>query len=178
MNIDTMTKTLLVHREEQMDVLWGAWVKQIEFDEWNQPESITGIYDTIWKEKKSDFPFITDLHVVLAYEAAMSESDKIFKVTLEIIDLDATNRIFLTEDNIVIPKGDIPLRWYKDYIFEGVIVREPNYYELSISIEQQYKQHIPLWIIAPKAIVIDEENDITTDVEFQDLLKKVDNAKK
>ena len=24
----------------------------------------------------------------------------------------------------------------------------------------------------------DEENDITTDVEFQDLLKKVDNAKK
>jgi hypothetical protein len=145
-----------------MDVLWGAWIKQVNFDQWQRLADLIGIYDMIHKEKKSDFPFISDLHVILAYEASLAECTKSFKITLEIIDLDATHRIFELNGEITVPQGDMPLRWYEYYVLENVIIREPGYYELSVSIDGQSKQRVPLWVTAPKLWIMD--GDITTEM--------------
>ena len=150
-----------------MDVLWGAWVKQVNFG--RESIDISGIYQVIWKEKKGDFPFIIDLHVILAYEALQAECDKKLNTTVEIIDQDAINRIFQRNFYITVPQGDMPLRWYEDYVFENVEIREPGYYELIIFIENQCKQRVPLRVVAPKMMIIDEKNDIKTELWPEDL---------
>jgi len=149
-----------------MDVLWGAWIRQINLDQHQQLVDIIGIYHIIHKENKSDFPLITDLHVILAFEATLAECTKTFKITLEIIDLDATHRIFELNGEIVVPEGDMPLIWYEDYVLENVIIREPAYYELSVSIDNQFKQRVPLWVTAPKMWIMN--GDITTEMWGED----------
>jgi len=127
-------------KEWKMEVLWGAWVKKVTREK-EPPYSIdiNGIYDTINKHVKGDFPFTINLKVILAFEAQASEQERIFKCTLRIIDLDARD-IFAINDQIAIPNGDIPLRWYEDYEFNDVLFREPGYYELSILINDEQRQ--------------------------------------
>lgn len=137
-----------------MDILWGAWAKEVTYGDDLLVRDIKGIYNTIWKKAKSDFPFSADLHVILVYQASRVEWNRAFKITLEIIDQDAITRIFATDVNIIVPQGDMPLRWYEDYEFKNVIIEQPGYYELNISIERQYNQHVPLWIEAPKKQII------------------------
>ena len=62
-----------------MDVLWGAWAKHIDLSENNV--DIVGIYDVIWKHKRSDFPFIVDLRGIIAYQASLAEANKTFQRT-------------------------------------------------------------------------------------------------
>jgi len=145
-----------------MDILWGAWVREIILNEKGQLADIIGIYDEIWKEKKGDFPFFTDLRVVLACQAEVAEFHQTFKATLNIIDL-AGISILSVEELISINEGDSPFRWYVTYEFKDVEIPEPGYYELSILIEGQFKQRIPLWVITPKMIIHDPEKDSITE---------------
>lgn len=160
MNADTMEGKLLTRiRKRPMDVLWGAWIKQARIT--RDYTDIIGIYDTIWKKKRSDFPLSVDLRVIVAYEASQVESEREFPLTLEIMDVDATP--LLRYDTTVTPQvGDTPHRWYEEYEFKGVVIKEPAYYQLSILINQEEKQRIPLWVIAPKKLTWDPENDSTT----------------
>ena len=56
-----------------------------------------------------------------------------------------------------------PYRWYEKHEFPFVTFREPAYYELSILINNEQKQVVPLWVIAPKSRTIDLENDSFTE---------------
>lgn len=151
------------HEAKPMDVLWGAWAKQVKLDERQQSVDIIGIYDEIWKEKRSDFPFVVDLRAIICYQASLAESNKTFKLTLTIVDIEATP-IFSEDEVFTIPQiGDTPFRWFEEYELRNVEIREPHYYELSILINQQVKQIIPLWVIAPKEITWNPEDDSTTE---------------
>jgi hypothetical protein len=147
-----------------MDVLWGAWIKDAKYNDENRTFDFTGIYDQIWKDKKSDFPFVINLMAVLNIEASIVEFNKTYQITLEIIDLDAHHRLYTSTENLIVESGDTPFRWYDLYLFENIEFKEPGYYELSISINQQFKQRIPLWIIAPKLMLWEPEKDITTEM--------------
>jgi hypothetical protein len=149
--------------EKIMDVLWGAWAKQVRLDERQDSVDIIGIYENIWKSKRSDFPFAIDLRAVVAYQANFAESNKTYQRTLTIMDVDATP--IFTEDAVMTipPVGDTPYRWYEEYEFRGVFIKEPAYYQLSVLINQEEKQVIPLWVIAPKQITVNLEDDSTTE---------------
>jgi len=164
MNTTTITTKELCNRARPMDVLWGAWAKYIKLDERQQSIDIGGIHNEIWKRAKSDFPFITDLWAIVAYEASTAEYDGVFQITLEIIDLDAMHRIFSIEYGMTVPSGDSPFRWYADYELKNVEIKESGYYELSILVDGQFKQRIPLWVIAPKGSIENEEDGVT--IEF------------
>jgi hypothetical protein len=162
MNTTTITRTETIKKTGTMEVLWGAWAKNVRFNEQQRSTDIEGIYEQIFKDKRSDFPFIVDLLAVLHFEASIAEQDRTYQVALEIIDLDATTRILTDTEEIVVPKGDSPLRWYETFEIKNVEIQEPGYYELSILIDRQFKQRIPLWVLAPKRLTYDPISDSTT----------------
>ena len=151
-----------------MDVLWGAWVKQVTYDEQSRTFSFEGIYDTIYKREKFDYPFYTDLLVVLACQASPAEYDRTFNITLDLVDDDAINHLVTQDEQITVPRGDSPQRWYEEFELKSVEIREPGQYSLSILIENQQKHAIPLWVVSPKMMIIDEEKDITTELWPED----------
>lgn len=152
-----------------MDVLWGAFVKDVVYNEKANSYDIHGIYDTIYKEKKSDYPFFVDLAAVIVFQAQQVEYERTYNLTLELIDIDGVNHIFELNDKIQVPSGDSPQRWYETYELKGVGFDEPNQYSLSIQIDGQQKQEIPLWVISPKGMIIDEKHDIKTEFWPEDL---------
>lgn len=151
-----------------MDVLWGAWVKQTTYDEQSRTYSFEGIYDTIYKDKKADYPFYIDLLVILACQASPAEYDRTFTATLDLIDDDAINHLAIQDEQITVPSGDSPQRWYEDFELKGVEIREPGQYSLSILIENQQKHAVPLWVVSSKMLITDEENDVTTELWAED----------
>jgi hypothetical protein len=149
--------------KKRMDVLWGAWAKQIRLEEKQDSVDIIGIYENIWKPQRSDFPLTIDLQAIVAYQAYPSESNKIFKLTLTIVDIDASP-IFSQDEVLTLSEViDTPYRWFEKYEFRNVVIKEPHYYELSILINQEQKQVIPLWVIAPKQITWNPADDSTTE---------------
>lgn len=142
-----------------MDVLWGAWVEDVNFA--RNSLDIQGIYENVWRKRRSDFPLILDLTAVVAYQAEGSESHKTLKRTLQIIDVDGS-LIFEINSDITLPEIiDTPYRWYERHVFPFVVIKEPHYYELSILINQEQKQVIPLWVLAPKTLTWNPEDDST-----------------
>ena len=152
-----------------MEVLWGAWVKQVKLDDSQRSIDIIGSYDLIYKKKKSDFPFITDLQVILAYHVAnRTEVEQTYQITFDFADRFGVVHPFILTQEITVPSGDLPLRWYETYMFNNVQIREPEYHELQVLIERQFKQRIPLWVIAPKVMIYDPEKDSTTELWPED----------
>jgi hypothetical protein len=164
-------------REKPMDVLWGAWVKQVVYSD-SLPETIDikGIYDTIRKNKKSDYPFSMNLQVVLVYQAHLSESGKDYNISLGMIDIDAVPLLSI-EDIITVPEfsDERVIRWYQDYKFHSVVIKQPGYYELSISVNNEHRQHIPLLVDSPKAVDMDKliKYDIYEERWIEDVDKEV-----
>jgi len=154
-----------------MDVLWGTWVKQVNYNP-NQDNGegidIIGAYDTISKKVKNDFPFTIDLELILACQADQTEQEQTYHITLDFIDRFGINHLFVLTKSITIPSGDMPLRWYESYAFNDVLITEPDYYELQVLVARQFKQRIPLWIIAPKVVIYDPEKDSTTELWPED----------
>ena len=160
-----------------MDILWGAWVKQVAYDEQLRTYNFEGIYDTIYKDKKSDYPFYISLRVILACQAHPSEYDQTFKVLLDLIDYDAINHLVTQDEMIEVPRGDSPQRWYEDYELKDIEVEEPGYYQLSVLVENQEKQIVPLWVVCPKGITWDEENGTVTEFWAEDFKHVKDQGK-
>ena len=176
MNTTTMTTKQPIIRTEPMEALWGAWTKQVVFRPKHGSIDITGIYDNIHKEKKNDFPFTVDLRVIIAFQADKAEIENTYKIKLDLIDRYAINHLFILQKEVTVFDGDVPIRWYESYYFENVEFREPDYYELLVSIDNQFKQRIPLWVTAPKLMMLDLDKDITTEMwpEDSDLFKDKD----
>ena len=122
----------------------------------------------IYKDKKSDYPFYTDVLVVLACQASPAEYNRVFDTTLDLIDEDAINHLITQNERITVPSGDSPQRWYEEFELKAIEIREPGQYSLSILIENQQKHAIPLWVVSPKMMIIDEEKDITTELWPED----------
>jgi len=116
-----------------------------------------GIYDTIYKERKSDDPFYTDLIVVLACYASQAEHDLSFNITLDLMDIDAVDHLFTETTAIGVPERDIHLRWYEHFDLKAVEVMKPGRYSLSVLIDKQEKHTIPLWIISPMGMNWDDK---------------------
>jgi hypothetical protein len=164
MNTTTIKDIEPIRRQEAMDVLWGAWVKRVRFNEKQRSTDILGIYDEIWAEGKGDFPLITDLHLVLALNVAnTAEIGQTYEITLDFADGYGVYHPFKTTYQIAVPEGDLPMRWYEPYTFHNVLIREPDHYFLNVSIERQFKLSVSLWVIAPKAMMYDPEKDSTTE---------------
>ncbi len=177
MNTDTIPTKTLYYRVKSMDILWGAWVKQVTY--FSQPESmnIEGIYDTISKKQKSDFPFTADLRVILSCQASVAEHERMYQITLEIVDLDAISRIFSLEHEVIVASSDSPNRWYEDFELANVEIKEPGYYELNVLVDHQFKQRVPLWITAPKMYILDDVNDVKTELWPEDYKHLSDKGK-
>jgi len=172
MYITMTTEELLYSKAKPMDVLWGAWAKQVKLNERQGSIDIIGIYDTIHKEKKGDFPLVVDLQAILTYQANRAEFEETYQITFDFIDMYGVNKLFSLTRRMTVPSGDIPLRWYESYRFDNIEIREPDYYELLVSVDRQFKQRIPLWVIAPKMIILDLEKDSTTELWPEDWLPK------
>jgi hypothetical protein len=156
MNTITIAITEPIRKTESMEVLWGAWIKQARFHRKQRAIDIVGIYDEIWKEGKSDFPFITDLQVILAFRVVdIVEVGQTYEITFDLRDKYGIEQLLSNIQKIIVPDGDFPLWWYDTFPLSNVLIREPGLYGLSISIERQFKQHIPLWVLAPKVMMID-----------------------
>lgn len=140
-----------------MDVLWGAWVRQVVFDEQHRTTDILGIYDEIWKRRKSDFPFSVNLNVILSYQAYPSEYEKTKEVSFSMHDIDASE-LFSYSFMLQVPAlyGDSKIRWYESYDLSNIVIKEPGYYELGILVNGEEKQNIPLRVIAPKMVDLDK----------------------
>ena len=66
------------------------------------------------------------------------------------MDVDATP-MFSEEDQLIVPLiGDPPYRWYQEFELHNVEIMEPDFYQLSILINGEEKQVIPLYVVAPK----------------------------
>ena len=156
-----------------MDVLWGAWCKTVT---WNKDYSldIVGIYEDIMLEGRADFPHKTNLNVIISYQAQRAEQGRAIKQTLIIRDLDGSS-IFEQDWMLSIPQGDTPLRWYETYDLENITFKEPGYYELTVLVNGDAKQIIPLNVNATKVMMWDEERDMTIEAweikDIQDILK-------
>ncbi len=151
-----------------MDVLWGAWAKEVHYDEHGNLTDIIGIYDTIYRGSKSEFPVILDLCVVLACEAYNEENDQVFALTLEMVDTDTISRLVRTTRDIKVPHNGDPIRWYETATFDAITIRVPSRYYLSASVERQLKHRVPLDIVAPKMYLIDDFGDITAEFWGED----------
>jgi len=145
------------YRTKLMDVLWGAWARDVIKKPNSDEISILSIYDTIRKGGKKDFPFTVDLLAIVAYRTYPIEYQQVFKVTLKMLDLDMTP-IFAQNEQIQVPTMD-ELMWYETYELKGVEIREPGVYELNVLVNDDRKQYIPLHVLADKAMILDLEND-------------------
>jgi hypothetical protein len=165
-------------REKYMDVLWGAWVTEFKYNsEVYTGIDIIGAYDVIVKEKKNDFPFSIDLKAVIALQASVSEYKHAFNLALEIIDLDSSI-LFEDKEYLEVPEGDSPMRWYEYFEFNNVLIRKEGYYELSILVNQEQKQRIPLWVTVSKLSIIDEKNDVDIEMYPEDYQRLKDEGYK
>ena len=177
MNTTTITNIEPIRRTEAMEVSWGAWVKQVRFNEKQQSIDILGIYQEIWRESKGDFPLITDLHLVLAFHVTNNtELGQTYEMTLDLGDPFGVYHPFKVTHQITVPEGDLPMRWYEPYTFHNVLIREPDLYYLNVSLERQFKLSIPLWIIAPKGIIYDPVKDRTMEFWPEDGIPKIWNG--
>lgn len=155
MNTTTIATKQPFQRIRPMDVTWAAWVRDINYNPEQHTWDFIGIYDTISKHNKSDFPFSVDLQLIVSYTAKLPESKKTFNLKLEILDLDKP--IFSIEENIVLPEFlDKDIQWYQDYKIENVVFKEPGDYFLYILVDNQEKQSVPLHIHVPKAVNMDK----------------------
>jgi hypothetical protein len=169
MNTTTIATEKPIQREEAMDVLWGAWVKQVRFHRQTYSVDVLGIYEVIEKEKKADFPFLVDLKAVFAFSVANEvELGQSYTLSFDLTDKYAVYHPFTMNQQISVPKGDLPMRWYQPFTFSNVLIKEPVVHYLYVSIERQFKFSMPLWILAPKLMVIDDERDITTEMWPED----------
>ncbi len=172
MNTTTITSEIPKGRIRPMDVLWGAWVKNVKIDQRQQSIDIIGIYDEIRRGGRSDFPFTIDLLAIVAYEASLSEANKTFQLTLEILDLDKP--IFSITEDLILPNFlDAKIRWYQDYYIENVVIREPSDYLLYILVNGQEKQTIPLHVYGLQAIKYDYVRDATTKMWEEDAIQEI-----
>lgn len=170
MKTDTITTIQNRHRKvKPTEVLWGAWVDFAGYDEETKSYDFEGIYDTISKKGKEDFPFIVDLKLVMQCQADVAEFNQEYVITLDFIGRYGIKHIFKVDRELPVYESDIPYRWYEYYEFNNILIPEPDYYELLISIEKQFEQRIPLWVVAPKMILIDEETGSTTEMWPEDL---------
>lgn len=175
MNVDTMANiTPIKHGVNTLDVLWGAWVKNIRYSEERRTWDFMGIYDTIWKQNKGDFPFTTELKFIISYQASIAEAKGKFKLSLELLDLDKP--IFSITQDLVLPEFlDADIRWYQDYKLENVIIKEPRQYWLYILVDGQEKHNIPLYVSVPKeTIIMDMENDVKVELWPEDHDRVID----
>jgi hypothetical protein len=60
---------------------------------------------------------------------------------------------------------------------KAVEIIEPRQYSLSILVERQQKHAIPLWVISPKGITIDDGNGIVTEFWPEDFKRLRDEGK-
>ncbi len=154
-----------------MDVLWGAWVKELRDNPSDlRAFDVIGIYDTIHKKGKPDFPFTTDLQIVLAYRVTdSSEFGQIYQLTFDFRDQFGVNQIFKMNDQIIAYEGDIPVQLYETYEFKNVTIKEPDFYKLSVLLDGHFILYIPLRINAPKMVIVeDAERQITTELWPED----------
>lgn len=166
---DKMRHPEILHGEvDVMRVLWGAWAKEIVYDEEADEYSFIGIYDTIHKEKRSDYPFYTDLMVVIAYYAPVAEYGLPFDITLSLINYDASYQLFKQQDTIVVPQGDSPNRWYEWFELQGVGFDNPGQYSLSVLVNNREEHSIPLWVVSPKGVTWDEKRGTKTEFWAED----------
>ncbi len=154
-----------------MDVLWGAWIKGIKDDpsELNA-FNIIGIYDRIHKKGKAGFPFTVDLQVIFAYRVTdSSEFGQIYQLIFDFRDKFGVNEIFKMEDQIIAYEGDIPVQLYETYNFNNITINEPDLYKLSVKLDRHFVLSVPLWITAPKMIIVeDAKRNITTELWPED----------
>lgn len=142
---------------EIMEVLWGAWARDIFYKPNSNEISILGIYDTISKNGKKDFPFTTNLLVVVAYRTYPIEYSQTFKITLKMLDLDMTP-IFSQDEQIKVPTID-ELTWYESYQLNNIEIQQPGNYELDVLVNDDRKQYFPLHVCADRITILDLEND-------------------
>jgi hypothetical protein len=163
------TKYIGIHREKRMEVLWAAWVKDVHFtEEQYYPIDIIGIYEDIWREGRKDFPFVVSLQVIIAFQSYLSESNREFTMTLEMVGM-AGQAIFSEEWQLTMPEtADALIQWYENYKFDNVKIEEPGYYQLSILINGEVKRIAPLHVIAPKVMIYDPVKDSTTELWPED----------
>ena len=159
-----------------MDIPWGAWVNELKYDEQSNTYDVMGIYDTITRAHKSDYPFHIDLRVALACYATPAERDLSFKVTLLLTDMDAIVHLYKAEGQLEVPEGDIPKWWYEAFDLEAVEFAEPGRYFLHVLIDNQEKQSIPLWIEGNTGIAWDDENRTETKFWAEDYKKLHDDG--
>ena len=153
-----------------MDVLWGAWATIVVIEN-GYLKDIEGVYDTISKGGKKDFPFITDLRLIVCYQSYAVEYAREFVITLEMQDLDGSV-LFSTENTIQGASKDTEIRWYEHYLLEGITFNQPGYYELNVLVNGERRQHVPLWIHANKGILINEEEDSIKEMWAEDIFKR------
>jgi hypothetical protein len=151
-----------------MDILWGAWVKQVDYDEQARAYSFIGVFDTIYKEHKAEYPFYVDLLAILACQASPAKYNQTFGVTFDLIDEDAINHLVTQDEIITVPAGDSPQRWYEQFELKRVEIDEPGQYSLSMLVEHQQKHAIPLWVISPKGMTVDDGKGIVKEFWAED----------
>jgi hypothetical protein len=153
-------------RESGMNVLWGAWAKEVRPSSKVNELSILGIYDTIWKGGKSDFPFSETLLAVVAYRSYPVDYRKTFKVTLQMNDLDGSP-LFYHDIRVETPLLD-ELVWYQTYEVK-IDIQEPGTYELNILINDDRKQYITLNVIGHRARILNLEEDSYEEKWLEDI---------
>ena len=158
-----------------MDVLWGAWATIVLIDD-GRLQGIEGVYDTISKGGKWDFPFTTDLRLIVCYQSYAVEYAREYEITLEMQDLDGAS-LFNSKEVVQGASVDTEVRWYEHYLLENVTFNQPGYYELNILVNDERRQHVPLWIHANRGILINEEEDSVKEMWVEDMLKGKDTGK-
>lgn len=160
-------------KTKPMNVMWGAWLKEATYDQDSREYTFKGIYDVIFKRNKDDYPFTTDLLIVLALQSFPIESGKSYDLQLAIQDLDGSI-LFSLDDKIQMPETDNSQeRWYISYELNDAVIEQPGYYELNVIINQESRHQIPLWVISPKVVDLTKllEEDIYEERWWEDFDK-------
>ena len=151
-----------------MDILWGAWATVVMIVD-GELQGLDGVYTTIIKGGKGDFPFTTDLRLVVCYQSYAVEFGRDFAIILEMQDLDGRCMASISE-TVQGASADTETRWYEHYLL-NVTFNRPGYYELNVLVNGERRQHIPLWVNANRGILIDEEEDSVKEMWVEDMLK-------
>lgn len=167
--IDRIHTSHIEERPEPMDVLWGAWVKKCKYSPETDTYDFVGIYDRIVKDGKRDFPFKVDLQLIVAYRVLDPiERGQIYPLTFDFKDKTAIIEIFKMNDQVAVPKWDMPIHFYQNYIFKDIEIQDTNLYYLTISLDGRYKLAVPLLVDAPKMMIYDPEEDSTKEMWAED----------
>lgn len=163
-------------KEWRMQVMWGAWVKKAIIRRKHPfTVDIQGIYEQIWKHEKADFPFSVDLTLLLVYQITnRAEFGQVYKLALDFRDKYGIDCLFRSIQPMQLPEGDLPVRWYETYAINNVVIKQPDDYAMNIYINQEFKQLIPLWVIAPKVMTWDDATGTTTEMWPEEFFKDFD----